>query len=200
MHGWTHRPKALGGTDPIDIPTGAITWAKTYGVGNMTDAGTTYPFEYLQMETNDTANYEPFLSGGLFKWIQINNPGYYMFELRAVSVSSVYSNANPLFLEGSFLLGGSGASMRVNMGAPDFSGMYFTQADQLLAGNEAPSGLYTRGSFNYNPASPVSDMDFESPLRVSGWIALAGGPGTLNLEVEMFVMRICDEGYTEVYP
>ena len=35
MHGWTHRPKALGGTDPIDIPTGAITWAKTYGVGNM---------------------------------------------------------------------------------------------------------------------------------------------------------------------
>lgn len=200
-HGWTHRPKAQGGTDPIPV-AGAITWAKTIGAGNMPDAGTTYPFEWLMLSTNDTAGYEmnDITAGTSFNWIQINEPGYYIYELRAVQIGSVFSNAQPLFLEGSFLLAGNPASIRVNMGQPDFSGVYFTQADQLLAGNQANAGLYTRGTFNYNPASPVSDMDNEATLAVSGWIALAGGPASLNLEVEMFVMRICDPGYTTVTP
>lgn len=41
-HGWTHRPKAQGGTDPIDFPGGSVPYALCGSIG----LSVTTPFSY----------------------------------------------------------------------------------------------------------------------------------------------------------
>jgi hypothetical protein len=199
FHAWTHRPKAQGGTDPIDIP-GGITWALAYGNDNMVDAGSTYEFILSELYSNDATGYEAFLVGGVFMWIQINEPGYYEMSVSAVHNSSVFSYGNDARLDCSFLSGGVTASITQNMGVADFPGVRFTDADAVIAGHNAPGGLYTRIAFNYEPANPHSDLDFENPLQVSAMLSLAGGPGTIPINTRIFLERISEPGYVTLYP
>lgn len=180
--------------------SGGVTWALAYGNDNMVDAGTTYEFTLAELYSNDATAFEAFLVGGVFKWIQINTPGYYEMSVTAVHSSSVFSYANDMRLDCSFLQGGLTSSITQNMGVADFPGVRFTDADAVIAGHNAPGGLYTRIAFNYNPDDPHADLDFEVPLRVSAMISLAGGPASIPINTRLFLERIADPGYVALYP
>lgn len=200
-HAHTHRPRSQGGTDPIDFPAGgSITWALAYGNDNMADAGSTYEFKFAELYSNDSTGYEAFLVGGDFMFIQINNPGYYEMSVSAVHTSSVFNYANDSRLDCSFLQSGLTSSITQNMGVADFPGVRFTFADEVLAANDPPGGLYTRIAFNYNPDDPHADLDFEVPLCVGAMFSLAGGPSSIPINTRIFIERIADPGYVTLYP
>lgn len=198
-HAWTHRPRSQGGTDPIDMP-GGITWALAYGNDSMVDAGSTYPFVFAELYSNDASAFEAVEVGGVFTWIQVNEPGYYKMAVTAVHTSSVFPSTHDLRLDCSFASGGLVASITQNMGLPDFPGVRFTDADAVITGHEEPGGLFTEIGFHYDPSDPHSDLDFENPLLVSAMISLAGGPGTLPINTRIFIERIADPGYVALYP
>lgn len=198
-HAWKHRPKSQGGTDPIDMP-GGITWCVAKGFNDLVDAGSDYPWVFSQLFANDSTTFEPFIQGGDFTFVQINQPGYYVGKFYIAHGSSTFPTGNDLFLEPMFLFGGVRSSMVQNMDDPDFVGIRFNSPAEQLAAGPARGGLYTELAFNWDPANVTSDFNSENPLCVSGSVALAGGPGTIPAVYHMWLARIADEGYVDLSP
>jgi len=197
-HAWTH---SKDGTDPIDIPAAGTVWAMAYGNDDMADAGTTYPFTFAELYSNDATAFEAKVISTVFRYIQINEPGYYRMSVTATHNSSVFdATAGDLRLDCMFVSGGFDASITQNMGVADYVGVRFTDADAVISGHEKPGGLWTQIAFNYDPADPHSDLDFENPLLVSAAISQAGGPSSIPINTRVLLERIADPGYLTLYP
>jgi hypothetical protein len=195
-HWRTHLP---GGTDEIPMPS--LKWALAYGNDDMADAGTTYPFTFLELYSNDSTAFAAEIQSTVFKWIRINNPGYYRMSVSAIHNTSVFDvSTNDLRLDCSFQEGGLVSSITQNMGVADYVGVRFTDADALITGHEEPGGLFTQIAFNWDPDNPNSDLDAENPLLVGAMISQAGGPASIPINTRIFLERLTDPGYVTLYP
>lgn len=177
---------------------GGLLWAMAYGNDVMADAGTTYPFTFLYLYSNDATAFAAEIQSTVFKWIRINEPGYYRMSVSATGTFDV--STNDLRLDCSFEQGGLVSSITQNMGDPDFVGVRFTDADALITGHEEPNGLFTQIAFNWDPANPVSDLDAENPLLVGAMISQAGGPASITINTRVLLERMTDPGYLTLYP
>ena len=195
-HGWTHRPKSEGGTDPIPI-SADLKWAKATMFDTST-SGTSdrYRVTFDTLGTNDTSLFElGGISGSKANWLQINSGGYYV-AIFGMDITSP---------------GGWGAQNAQLIPLVNVSGdvQLDTQTDgfadwnigQFTLANVHPSSLTTTFSgleqhvtFNYDPGS-ATDLGSLSPLSLAMRIATAD-IGAKTLVGGLFVMRIASAGYT----
>ena len=201
-HGWTHRPKSEGGTDPIPIAAASdLSWALA-GASQVAvaDAGAFYSFTFDSLYSNSTTDFESAnVTTGRAAWIQINTPGYYEMQA-SILKPTAFDNTFHQWIEPTFESGGSVAAIQPNQGVADYIGMFQTQGFEVLVGETAHTGLYTNLTFNWNPDDPNSDMDFENPLKVGLDLALGGGPGTITMGGLIYLKRIAAAGYTDLSP
>lgn len=194
-HGRTHLP---GGTDPIPV-AGDLKWvmasASTASVA--LTSSTYYPFGFDFTYTNGSGDFQTAnVTAGRAAYLQINTPGYYVLQAQILKASGVFSNTNNTWIEPAVEIGGSRGNIAGNEGVPDFLGAYFTAGSKITAGGEGHEGLYTTLAFNWNPSSPVSNLDNENPLKIGLNLAQSGGPATISMAGSIFLFRISDAGYS----
>lgn len=203
FHGWTHRPKAQGGTDPVDFPAAGGTWATAYGAAaGIVNDSNDYFVPILQMWTNDTAGYEPGgVSGGEADWLQINTQGFYRAEFSITIQPGEFESVHIPRITPIFSLGGTPAGIQANMGPADFPGNRFTSMAEQLDGHDEHSMLYSMINFNWDPGNTDSgDLNDQDPLQISANLTSVDYTATLTLTLRMYVQRISDAGYTDVSP
>lgn len=198
MHGRTHRP---GGSDPIPAQAAADPiWVQALASAmTMNDDGAFYTVTFDFLHSNSTTAFtEDTVAAGRFKWISMSEPGYYILGATLVlstEYNTIFTRIDPMFS-----LSGSAARMQSNMGAADFRGVHFNRASEQDAAENAHPGYYVQLAFNWNPSSPVSNFDFENPLKIGLTLALAGGPATMALgEASIFMYRLAGEGYQTLF-
>lgn len=197
-HGWTHRPKSQGGTDPIEMPTS--TWATFYGAAaSITHIDNDYYVPINAMHTNDTAGYElAGISGTEADWLQINTPGFYTAEFLITVSGGLMLSAHVPRVEPIFSLGGTPSSMPNNLANADFVGTRFTAVDQQLSGHDEHSSLWYRIAFHWDPSSPDDgDLSDQDPLQISANLTTLDWTDSLDLLLKGFVQRVSGPGYTE---
>lgn len=200
MHGWTHRPKELGGTDPIPATTAAgPKWVKVLASAqSITPSSGDFFFGFTNLYTNDTDAYEfADVTAGRAFYLQLNTPGYYTAKFTSGG-SSVWDNTFYTKVTPMFELSGSPADMVPNLGDADFSLNQFNSDSEMFAGETAHKILWEEVSFHWNPDDPVSDMDFQNPLNITFRVETVGATSAVLLQAEMLVMRHTGVGYTAV--
>lgn len=79
-HGWTHRPRSEGGTDPIEVaaggPISALGRAGTQSLSATGNLALTFSSVYA----NDPSFGVSGVSGGRATYITISEPGFYMYD------------------------------------------------------------------------------------------------------------------------
>ena len=199
-HGWTHRPRSEGGTDPIAIDSG-MKWAVA-SASPMTssDVTNTYRLTFDGLYSNDATAFEPAtVVAGRAHWVQLNEPGYYVAKF-AIYNAAAFASPGAGFVEPLFE-SGSPAWIQANQGVADFSGILFSAISDVRSGQgDLWAGMYTELTFNWNPDAPVSDLDVENPLNIGlAWVQV-GAAATLDLGGQVFLMRISGPGYTDLSP
>jgi hypothetical protein len=204
MHGWTHRPKAQGGTDPIEFPdAGSISWAKAWmSSTSISNASSYFRPRFQFLATNDTALFElASISSNAADYLQINGPGYY--ELLIGVVTSAGWGANYTNLEGVYAESGT-ADFQFNTATDAFTD--FTESD-YAAGSEqhqdefytspnAHRGLWKMYTFRYQPAAPgASSLSDEDPLRIA-LRTTSDAAGPITMTAGLYIKRISDPDYT----
>lgn len=201
-HGWTHRPKSEGGTDPIPGLSAGFTplWA-TAQMFNKTiaDAGDTYDLLFDKLFSNSATAFEAANVGtGEYEYVQINEPGFYLYwsQLYASSVLPDDSWAEP-----AFDLNGSRAAMVGNLSIPDVSPHWQTILSTIqFNAATRPAALATLIAFHYDPDSGATDIDAQDPLMVGLGFAKSGGAASYNLGAQLLIVRLADVGYTDLSP
>lgn len=178
-----------------------IVWAKaSAGSTSISHAGNDYRLTFNNGMTNSTDDYDLVdVAGGRASWLQITNPGYYVAQF-----SVIHSLQPPTtferFIEPLFDQSGTPSSIQENQGVADFIGSYKTRETLFLSGETQLIGLYSEMTFNWNPDSPVSDLDFEDPLKIGLQVATVSDTTARNIGGEVFVMRIASAGYVDMGP
>jgi hypothetical protein len=201
-HGWTHRPKAQGGTDPIPVESGSLKWCHAFaGAQSITPSSGDYFFTWNHLYASDSDTFEVSdVTAGRGDWIQINTPGYYIWKVRAGG-GSVWDNGFYTKITTMFNMTGVGAAdFVVNSGDADWGGDEFNSSSEMFSGETAHKVLYEENAFNWDPANPQSDMDDENPLKVSMRVETVGATTAKTLQAEMLIVRIADAGYVDLSP
>jgi hypothetical protein len=191
-HAWTHT---ADGTDPIPVASD-LKWATaTAPAASVTASSGKFLPTLTAAYSNDATGYE--LASG---WLQINNPGYYVFRVVILTQSNMDASARDFFVQPVFLSGGTTpADLQDNTGVADFIGDWRTPNAQLSTGDKLYAALGTNLTFNYDPDNPVSDIDFESPLQVSVMLSTFSAlGGSLTMGSAVHAMRVSGPGYVSV--
>ena len=105
-HAWTHRPKALGGTDPIEpvTPFFRAIYQDDTGVTGITT--TLKNLDWTWWQNQDTDVFQPLKAGGgapingtdLARYIRLKPPGLYSFSVACKPTSTTNMNGWAVFL------------------------------------------------------------------------------------------------------
>jgi hypothetical protein len=198
-HGWTHRPRSEGGTDPIPAAAGGLKWCTTFAsAASITPSSGDYFFTHTDLYTNDTAAFEfADISAGRATWLQINTYGYYTCKFTA-SQATNWDNAFYTTITPMFEFVSTPADLIVNSGDADFPLNNFHNDAELNVGETAHKRLWQETSFHWNPADPQSDLDGEDPLKITFRVETVGATAAKTIQAQMFVVRIAGPGYTNV--
>lgn len=187
-HGWTHRPKADGGTDPIPtasyVPPTAIA---TKGLGNVTLTGYDI-LTFTSMYATPGGHYTP--HGGnpaSFQYVDLTAEGCYQADF-VVFWSTIFTASTFPYIEAQCQIGGSGgntlaASVSALWGFNTEEG--WIAGEQFDAGELAHHSLYSRFVFNYT----VADFDPSFGLGVA---VRHSATGTKSLGGQIAVTRLGD--------
>lgn len=197
-HAWTHRPRSQGGTDPVPF-VGDRVWASASGSNKTyTPSGGKYrpTFDHAYCHPDATSDFAVSTpSVGRSSWLEILNPGYYRCSFYVIQNSAAtWSTAGETFLQPLFESGGLEASFQDNLGVADYLGDWYSPRLDVVNGQPGYAGtLATDLTFNYDPANPVSDIDFEAPLKLALLVATFPSDATnLALGCGLFVERISE--------
>jgi hypothetical protein len=200
-HGWTHRPASEGGTDPIPVTAGGLTWAHAFASAQtITPSSGDYFFSWDGLWASDSTTFEVVdLTAGRGDYVQINTAGYYIIRFNAGG-TSVWDNAFYTKITPMMEISGSPADLVPQLGNPDFSLNQFNSDSEMFDGETAHKILWEEFAFNWNPADPVSDIDSENPLKISFRVETVGATAAKLLQAEMHFIRIADAGYVDLSP
>jgi len=95
-HGWTHRPRAQGGTDPIDFPaSGGLPVAiGLRGEASFTTSSGALPFTSISWNDDSLFGYDG-VSGSSAKYVTVNQDGVYSLKFTAFWDSDFTAGDNP---------------------------------------------------------------------------------------------------------
>ncbi len=194
-HAWTHRRRSRGGTDPL-LDFGLVWATAEKGAASVSYSGGFYTPRWQSLATNDVATFTgsgP--SGGLFDWVQINEPGYYHVWSMITNFGAPWGTEATSIETG--YDAGAGAFTLLSVGASlaDFS-LEFSRADQKLDSSDDPnSTLFQFNSFHWQ-AGNGDDLGAVNPLKLSTRINSDGDQGAVDLYVLMHIVQIGSPGYT----
>lgn len=202
-HAWTHRPKAQGGTDPIEVSGGFTpSWATVTQFADLiTKAGGYYRARFVTLATNDTSNYDnSAVTSGRFDYLLINDPGYYICHFGIVTGASTdVWGANDTELQ---LVFDNGGDQQFNTGSgygdftnSDYSRTQWQHEDDSFTDPDGYRGLWQTYTFHYDPANPESDLDFTAPLGL-GVRAMSDKTADTEFVAQIHVHRISEAGIT----
>ena len=200
-HAWKHRPKAQGGTDPIE--TEIAKWATAEkGASSVSYSGGYYTPRWQALATNDTEAFEfAGVSGTPARadWIQLNDPGYYHVwtSIRNFTPPSWGTEATSIEMGYD---GGSGFELlSVGASLADFN-LEFSRADQKLDSSDDPNAtLFQFNAFHWQPGNG-DDLGDQNPLLLKTRIHSDGDQGDMSLYILMHIVRIASAGYTLLTP
>lgn len=209
-HGWTHRPKAEGGTDPIPVAASDLKWATATMFSTATAKSTSWYYaSFDQLGTNDTDVFTlEDASGGKAPWLGINAGGLYHCWFGVITAGASASSAwgvNYAALEPIFEEGGSPTILNseTDVGA-DFEEAFYNRANEQYAAEQPASAPRHRGMFNfmalhYDPPSPdVGNFGFEVPFKL-GVRMLTDQTGSVTFTAQIHVVQVAaTAGYTLV--
>lgn len=183
---------------PTADGSSGLSWVRAGGAELAGAVVLSYRSEFDEAYTNDTAAFEITSDK---EWLQINTSGYYVAKFALFKRSGgMWVNTDDTWVQPLVDLGGVPSPLQDNLGVPDWIGDWFSARSQFKAGDETNLSLAAECTFNWNPDSPVSDLDFENPLKISCQMVAPDEGATVNLGVDVFVMRIADAGYTDISP
>jgi hypothetical protein len=93
-HGWTHRPKALGGTDPIEIASGLPVAISLRGEASFATSSGALPFDSISWNDDSLFGYSG-VSGATAKYVTVNQSGVYSLKFTAFWDSDFTAGDNP---------------------------------------------------------------------------------------------------------
>jgi hypothetical protein len=201
-HGWTHRPRAQGGTDPIEVPSD-LKWATvTQFADTIVKAGGYYRPRFRTLATNDTGIYgNSTVTSDRFDYLTINEGGYYIAHFGVVTSSG--SDVWGAFDTEMQLVYSDGGDNQFNTGtgSPDFINSDYSRTqwqheDDSFTDPLAYRGLWETYTFHYDPSNPQSDIEFLSPLGI-GVTILSAKTADTELTAQVHVHRIASAGFTE---
>lgn len=183
FHGWTHRSKAQGGTDPIEMP-GPVLFAGR-GTGAATTVTTPWTLEVIPtmsafMETNDSGNtvFEEIQDSNGVNGVRIIQEGLYLITaFMAVTFAGGATRLMPKFLKAEVGIRSSGTSpfgwsTAIVAGTNVWADNPFLPDDSdltHLSSNEAYQ-LYVREFFPLlDLNSGPSNVPLDCFLRLSSW-------------------------------
>ena len=193
-HGWTHRPAAEGGTDPIPVAAaGDLAWAYASGLKSGTPTSGKYVPTWSGLRTNTDGFVEgASITGGAATWIQLNEAGYYLIRAGAYLQSvGTFDTARETELVITYNEVGIGAIRIQNATGLGETGSMWSDSSMQRTGEVGGLGLFTSVTFNYNPDDPDSDLDFASPLQLSVSIDTDGADtASRDIGAEIFLLRL----------
>lgn len=204
-HGWTHRPRSQGGTDPIEVASGSdpIWAAATSGPVSCSDVANVYQltFSSVYESPNASGAFEAAdVTAGRADWLQLNEPGFYEAHFN-IQKAGGFPDTNGGFIYPIFELSGGVAGFTGNLGAPFFEGSLFSPAGYMLAGGGDFPGLWQFLAFNWDPANPdVGSLNDENPLKIGVAWTEVSGDASYTFGGGVYVRRVGDPGFVDISP
>ncbi len=211
-HGWTHRPKAQGGTDPIEFPeAGDLNWATAVMFQTSTAKSTSWYYAgFTEMGTNDTDVFTlENITSSKARYLGINAGGLYHCWFSMITSGSTGADqdwgVNYAALEPIFEEGGSPTVLNSETdSAADFEGTFYDVANEQFVAEQPASQPRHRGKFqfmalHYDPPDPdVGNFGFEVPFKL-GVRMLTDQTGSIVFGAQIHVVRVAaTPGYTLV--
>lgn len=194
-HGWTHRPRSQGGTDPIEIESagGGCPWATaTMFQASISDSGGYYRAVFDTMATNSPSTYELNTDA----WgVEIQVYGYYR-AIFGVDNSTIGAwGANDTMLEPIVEITGTPTEFdTVSDLYSDWNIMQASRSNEQRSTDVAYNALFQIVTFNYE-SGVGNGLGDESPLKL-GLRVLTGQTGAKSISAQIHVERLDDAGYT----
>jgi hypothetical protein len=208
-HGWTHRPKSEGGTDPIPVvAAGDLKWATAVMFQTATaKSGSWYYPSFTDVGTNDTGIFtiESAVWGNA---LGINEGGIYVLfcgQTVLPGSSPDVWGTNEASIEPIFEESGAATTLESESDyVTDFMSSLFGRNSMILVSEQPAStpripGLNAVLTINYDPPSPsTGNYGFEVPLKLSTRV-LANQTGSVTFSAQITAVRIAaTPGYTAV--
>lgn len=206
-HAWTHRPRAEGGTDPIEMPS-ATTWCLAsedlVSIEPVSDIYRT-GFTYLTHSTNATGDYT--LStpgdGDRSDWLEIHAAGYYHMYCGVVLEAANTWGAFDTTLEVVWQKAGVETMLNQWMNwSLMFNNADFNRAKEQFAAEDDHRGMWEFLSFYWNPgandvvATDEVWIEDEDPLRLGLRVRCSTGASvTLDMTSQIHLHKIADAGF-----
>jgi hypothetical protein len=187
-HGWTHRPAAQGGTDPIPgLGTAIIPFAGAFD--GLTSQSFTDPWvpDFDTFLTNDATTFSYENTSGSpakFRYIGINQDGLYLATFRGEWVTDF---TDQVYVQPQCESSGSPDSL-INFATWVWTPDYNTPVqEQFIAAEWDHHAVVSTVYFTHEAAD-----DGENPLKIGLRLVLNGASGTKQLGANMTVMRLGD--------
>lgn len=152
-HAWTHRPKALGGTDPLEIaaagPVSAI--ARSAGLVSVTLTGTD-PINFVELARSPGSGYAPDTADPTnFEYILLPEDGFYMADFNVYWGTDFGASTFP-FVEPSAVIAGTPTNLVTAVEFEWNNTQGWIGGEQFDAGELAHQQLVATVWFSYTAA------------------------------------------------